>query len=1677
MIRFLSQISVFVGLLGLGFATLQGQSTAWIDYSRPHYKFAVVKTGLHRISGQTLQNAGINLSSLDPRQIRIYSRGQEIPLFVPGEWDGVLSPTEFIEFVAERNTGKDDAALYASPTEQAHPSRSLFTDTIYCFLTWNSNPGALRFATELDTAAFQYPAIPFYERSISWAPGVGGSTYHNGTVYSGGSLNPEMEPGEGFAVMYNGAATYAPAWGSAPLTGLQGALFNSPATVEVRAVMGSNPNNTTPDHLHELRCGTSLLETRTLDGYGQTIYTATLPYSNMAGATAPFSLQFLSTLSGNTRNGITEWTLNLKLRPSFGNRTEEALLVSPQGSTKSALIMQSFNPAGGEVRLYDLTRRRRIPVQPAGTGKYRAVIPQNSQAVRLYLAALTTVTEVQSVRPAGKAGYFTNYETAQANANYVVISAPPLMEAAAQYSQFRSLTGYTSMLVDVSELAEQYANGVPKHPEAIRAFLRMTENRWTLKPEHVFLIGKGIRYLSTRNNALNYNKSLMPAIGEPPCDNLYTFDLMGDRKQRMGIGRLAAETPQDVEAYLEKMQSHESQPNALWRKQFLHLGGGISSTEQQTLGFYLNRYKKHAQDSLMGGQVVTFLKTTSAPIQITLADSIRNLVDKNGVSVITVFGHGSGDGFDQNIDEPQNYNNKDRYFFLIGNSCYSGDIFSEYRLVSERFVMQPQKAAIGFLAFGSPGLSSIMNVYTDSLYRHFSRTSFGSTMGTCIARTVTGNALAGINPLIRFTSLGIQLHGDPAFGLKVPQRTDLAIREDELVFPNSDWSIDDDSLAFRVPVSNFGRMPADSILVTVRWNRLGLLNADTNISVIMPPVGYRDTVDFWLPMRSGIVPGQHALSVTVDPANLLPEVTKTNNRIEFKRTVVSADINPIFPPRFAVVPAHPQPLSAQTGDPFSAARTYRMEWDTLPDFSSPARQDTTFTGIGGVYSWTPQISMPDSTVCYWRAGVDSANTGTYHKWRRSSYQVIQGKYGWGQARDFQHKQNVPLYLEPRTGISGFDFIPVYKKLDCEVLTCPASWQFGETQYTIDGALMEENGCFPTAGIYVAVIDPITLKPWETRFGNQNPQNYFGNVNDAGGCRQRPEKYFIYWLNNQTQRDGLTALLNAVPNDYYILAYTFYQGPFTNPSFWPNTLLTAFENLGADTLRDLVTNGQARPYIFFTRKGDLNSTTEVVGSTQCQYIQLLTDLSSNWIYGTLTTPLIGPSTNWKSLTWQSSPEETAPITDTASVRVYGITASGSEQLLMKGLQPGQQIFSNLNDSIPASTYPFLRLQLFTRDDVNQTPRQLNQWHVLFDGVPELALAPNIGFSFDSDSVQQGDSLTARVVYKNVGLLPSDSFTVQHSFYSGTQVKAQAYHSLPPSQPGQILQDSITVSSLSMSENGRYVVDANQPGMPGHFRELTYYNNIGQRGFYVQRDRINPLLDVTFDGRRIMDGDLVSAQPLIQLFLKDENPLLPLSDTADWQLFLQRPGMNAPVKIPFGSAEIIYFPANLPENEARIEFRPALDQVDGMYELMVRANDRSGNASGKGDGNYDYRVRFEVVHASTITRVLNYPNPFSTSTRFVFTLTGMDIPEELTIRIFNLAGVVVREITRNELGPIRVGHNITEYAWDGTDEFGDKLATGVYIFRVYAKQQGEELEVRSSGADRFFREGFGKMYLMR
>ena len=59
---------------------------------------------------------------------------------------------------------------------------------------------------------------------------------------------------------------------------------------------------------------------------------------------------------------------------------------------------------------------------------------------------------------------------------------------------------------------------------------------------------------------------------------------------------------------------------------------------------------------------------------------------------------------------------------------------------------------------------------------------------------------------------------------------------------------------------------------------------------------------------------------------------------------------------------------------------------------------------------------------------------------------------------------------------------------------------------------------------------------------------------------------------------------------------------------------------------------------------------------------------------------------------------------------------------------------------------------------------------------------------------------------------------------------------------------------------------------------------------------------------------------------------------------------------------------------------------------------------------------------------------------------------------ITGKVVREITQEELGPIHIGKNVTEFAWDGTDNYGDKLGNGVYLYKVKIQSNFNDFEHR-------------------
>jgi len=259
------------------------------------------------------------------------------------------------------------------------------------------------------------------------------------------------------------------------------------------------------------------------------------------------------------------------------------------------------------------------------------------------------------------------------------------------------------------------------------------------------------------------------------------------------------------------------------------------------------------------------------------------------------------------------------------------------------------------------------------------------------------------------------------------------------------------------------------------------------------------------------------------------------------------------------------------------------------------------------------------------------------------------------------------------------------------------------------------------------------------------------------------------------------------------------------------------------------------------------------------------------------------------------------------------------------------------------------------------------------------------------------------------------------------------------------------------------------------EQYHYNNVLFKDFTVREDRFNPLLDVTFDGVHILNKDIVASKPHIFIRLKDESRYLEIRDTSSISLQVRYPDQSLHT-YSFGDT-MRFTPANLAngENTATIDFMPYFPE-DGEYELIVTGKDAAGNKA----GDLEYRIVFSVINKPMISNLLNYPNPFTTSTAFVFTVTGSEVPQNMRIQILTITGKVVREITKDELGPIHIGRNITEYKWDGTDMYGQKLANGVYIYRVLTNLNGKSLDkykAAGDNTDKYFNKGYGKMYLMR
>ncbi len=1689
-------------------------NNSWIDYSKTYYKFKVASDGLCRINQLALVNIG--LANTAAETFQLWRNGKQVRIYtsIP---TGIFGANDFIEFWGEMNDGRPDKALYENTDYQLNAKYSLFADSATYYLTVNPTISAnLRYVQSANNIAgntltadayFMRRLEKFYKTQINqgyyynlneavYASDFDkGEGWTSGNVYQAGPLN------DGFTNInkYNGgpanSVTYTvSACGNAWYTRNFNASLNGTAVLPK-----PNPlafmNSYQKDTIRNLPLGILSDSTALNTTIGISNTTDTLGVDNIV---------------------VASWSVTYPAKFIFNNQPNFYFELA-SSTVGNYLVINNFNNTGQQPILYDINSGKRYLGDISTIGQIKFLLPASTDALRKFNLISQDTSNIKKIGDTlFSKKNFIDFSNVAAQGNYIIISNPALYNNGSgvnyvdQYKQYRSSAtggGYNAQVYNIDELTDQFAFGINKHPEAIRNFIFYANQKFSAKPKFVFVIGRGVTYYEYYGNATTPGASqinLVPTFGWPASDALLVSN-PGTIVPIVPIGRIGAVTGNEVGNYLQKMKEYEQVQqstiqtiaNKGWMKNMLHLAGPSTAAEAISFSADLNHYTPIAQDTLFGANVSTFVKTSTSALQDANSTQVTNLIN-GGLSFITYMGHSSASVLAFNLNDPTQYQNQGKYPFINISGCSAGNFFnfdltrlSGNLSISDDYTFANEKGSIGFLADTHFGVEPFLDAHNIDIYTQFCKNNYGGTIGDQlkqVSQNLGGNPQT-LDFLTRIHLEEVTLQGDPALKVNTSAKPDYVMEPQLIKVSPSLLSVANANFKLNVNMLNIGRATNDSIRVIV--NRI-LPNGTTKVlyNAVRLAMKYQDSLVFVIPINPITDKGLNKIIVTLDADNRVAELSETNNTAEQDFFIYENEISPVYPYDFSIVNQQNITFTASTANPLLQQRQFAMEIDTTELFNSAYKKSYKNTSNGGEIEFKPgNLNFADSTVYYWRTSIVPTGTDTVI-WNNFSFVYLANSTnGANQSHYYQHLKSSTANIYVDSLSKNWNF----PKNNFTVLTRNGVFPISANQardfeIDVNGVEVVQSVCNLSNVLIISAFNP--LNNFSPIFNASSGAGQYGSDPVCGPTRVYS---FAYTLSSKSQRTAaMNFLNNVIPNGYYVVVMNFSNATVSANTYandWKlddptgtNSLYYTLKNAGFTAIDSF---NRPRSFNLIYKKND-NSFAPVVGLSAGVYdkLQLFTNLVGYNGTGTITSPIFGPAKKWSQFHYRGSSVENIS-TDSVSFNIIGISPTGVPTTLFT-LDSTKHDFDI--SSINANQYPNIQLQMFNQDTVNATPYQLKYWRLNYTPVAEGAIAPNILYQM-KDTANQGELVNFKIAFKNISPTAFDS-AMQIQFTITDNNNLPHNINLPKGKiliSGDTLVVQYTIDTKNYPGNNTLFVNINPNGIQP---EQYLFNNVLFKNFYVKPDNLNPLLDVTFDGIHILNSDIVAAKPHILIKLTDQSKYIALADTSLIKVQVIFPD-NSVHNYSFGDS-MKFTPANLAtgQNVASIDFTPSLP-LDGVYQLLVSGKNTSGLAAGA----LQYTVSFNVINKPMISNLLNYPNPFTTSTAFVFTITGTVVPQNLRIEILTITGKIVREITKEELGPIHIGTNITEFKWDGTDKFGQKLANGVYLYRVVTNLNGNSLQkyngingLNSSGSpntvtsglnttDQFFNKGYGKMVIIR
>ena len=211
-----------------------------------------------------------------------------------------------------------------------------------------------------------------------------------------------------------------------------------------------------------------------------------------------------------------------------------------------------------------------------------------------------------------------------------------------------------------------------------------------------------------------------------------------------------------------------------------------------------------------------------------------------------------------------------------------------------------------------------------------------------------------------------------------------------------------------------------------------------------------------------------------------------------------------------------------------------------------------------------------------------------------------------------------------------------------------------------------------------------------------------------------------------------------------------------------------------------------------------------------------------------------------------------------------------------------------------------------------------------------------------------------------------------------------------------------------------------------------------------DNEGPNVEVYMNTEDFVFGGTTNRNPVLLVLLEDDNGINVVGNSIghDLEGTLDEDTQNTLLLNDF-------YESNLDDFTKGIVRFPLQNLEIGRHNIRVKAWDVANNSS---EGYTEFVVA--ETEELALENILNYPNPFTDQTCFQFDHNAPGQELEVQIQIFTISGRLVKTIDHIGItdGALRRDDCIS---WNGRDDFGDRLARGVYLYRVKVRTTGSEI----------------------